>query len=109
MAVAAPYLIVVAVGFFLVYWPEFKLQRDAKSLMSQSEAAALTKMGPPHAVVTAAAIAAHPSEAWWGSSWSPAPTRPVTNKVLLYYAVFTGALVYISPGGLVEHVHIVGT
>jgi hypothetical protein len=44
-----------------------------------------------------------------GLRLAPAPTYPVTNKVLLYYAFVSGALVYISPAGVVERVHIVGT
>ena len=102
-------VLLLASGYLLVFWPDHKLQRDAQSLLGQPEAVVVARLGAPHMVVTAADVIARPTEAWWGSGWHPAPTYPVTNKVLLYYASVTGALIYISPTGVAERVHIVGT
>ena len=102
-------LLALAFLYWVVFWPGHKLQRDAQSLVGKTEAAVVAKMGAPYKVVTASDVATRPSEAWWLASWHPAPTFPVKNKVLLYYGTWMGALVYISPIGIVEHVHLIST
>jgi hypothetical protein len=112
--IAGGLLLTLAAGFCALYflsWPERALQRNALSLLGKPEAVVLAKMGKPDQVVLAAEVAAHPERPWWnpGGGWQPVPTRPVTNKVLLYYRFCAGAYIYISPGGVVDYVHLVGT
>ena len=90
-----------------VYWPEHRLKRNASGALGLSESQVIAKLGAPSSVVTAAQAQTSPQ--WWGPSWHPAPNRPVANKVLLYYASFTGALIYVGQSGKVEHVHMLGT
>jgi hypothetical protein len=91
----------------VVYWPEHRLRAAATASVGLSEAEVVARLGAPHAVITAAE--ARTSANWWGANWHPAPDRPVVNKVLLYYASFTGALIYLDPSGNVVHVHVMGT
>jgi ABC-type transport system involved in cytochrome c biogenesis permease subunit len=91
----------------VVFLPNHRLKANAVASMGLTEAEVVSKLGAPFAVVTAAEAQASPQ--WWGAGWQPAPNRPVTNKVLLYYASITGALIYIGASGKVEHVHVVGT
>jgi len=109
LLLVAVFVLMLAPAFLFIYWPSYKLHRDAEELIGEPEASVIAKLGPPSAVLTASEIAARPTEPWWGSGWHPAPTRPVTNKVLLYYVHTAGALVYVGPGGRVEHVHLVAT
>jgi hypothetical protein len=67
--VAGALLLLLASGYLIIFWPDHKLQRDAQSLLGQAEAAVIAKMGTPEMVVTAADVAARPTEAWWGSGW----------------------------------------
>ena len=90
-----------------VFWPEHRLRTAATASVGLSEPEVIAKLGAPFSVVTAAQARASPQ--WWGPSWHPAPNRPVTNKVLLYYASITGALIYVGATGKVEHVHLLGT
>jgi hypothetical protein len=102
-------MVALAFLYWLIFWPEHKLQRNAQSLIGGTEAAVIARMGTPNKVITTSDVAARPKELWWGSGWHPAPTFPVTNKVFLYYGSFTGALIYVGPSGAVEHVHLIGT
>ena len=77
-------------------------------MVGLSESAVVAKMGAPRETVTAAQVAAEPNKVWWNSEntdWDPAPTFPVTHRVLMYYDGFTKAFIYIGTNGLVEHVH----
>jgi hypothetical protein len=110
LSVAVGVLVVLLiVAYVALLWPDRKLERDAKGLIGESEAAVLVKLGSPEKILFAADITAIPNEKWWGTGWYPAPDHPVTNKVLLYYRSVTGVLIYIDSSGNVEWVHVVGT
>ena len=81
-------------------------------MVGLSESAVVAKMGAPRETVTAAQVAAEPNKVWWNSEntdWDPAPTFPVTHRVLIYLEMFTKAFVYIGTNGIVEHVHFAST
>jgi len=111
-AVAVVGLMIAAIAAYnVLFWSDNKLRREAMAVFGLPEAQAIAKLGPPHKLVSAGEVASDPSAKWWGADggWFPAPTRPVTNKVLLYYALFLCAAVYVGPNGNVEYVHIMGT
>ena len=98
---------IVVVTVAAIYWPEHRLRATAAASLGLSESEVIAKLGAPSSVVTARQ--AQESLQWWGAGWHPAPNRPIANKVLLYYASFTGALFYVGVSGKVEHVHVLGT
>jgi hypothetical protein len=100
---------VLVTGAAVIFWPDFKLQREAKQLMGVSEAEVVARLGAPYSVVTAQSAAGHPSAGWLAEGWHPPPPRPISNKVLLYYSTSVGAVIYVDQTGRVNYVHIVGT
>ena len=96
----------------LLAWSDHRFERRVQGLVGLSESAVVAKMGAPRETVTAAEVASEPNKAWWrsdGCDWNPAPTFPVTLRVLMYYEAFTKAFIYIGMNGLVEHVHLAQT
>ena len=92
----------------LLAWSNHRFERRVQGLVGLSESAVVAKMGAPRETVTAAQVASEPNKVWWnseGTDWDPAPTFPVTHRVLMYYDGFTKAFIYIGTNGLVEHVH----
>jgi hypothetical protein len=108
---AAALLFVAACGllFVLMCWPDWRIERRAQGLLAQSESAVAAKMGAPTDVVTAAQVGSKSDKSWWYSGYHPAPSYPVTHKVLVYYGTWTKAFIYVGTNGLVEHVHLAGT
>jgi hypothetical protein len=96
----------------LIAWENYRFERRVQGLAGLSESAVVAKMGAPRETVTAAQVAAEPNKVWWNSEntdWDPAPTFPVTHRVLMYYNLFTKAFIYIGTNGVVEHVHFSDT
>jgi hypothetical protein len=92
----------------LIAWENYRFERRVQGLAGLSESAVVAKMGAPRETVTAAEVASEPNKVWWnseGTDWDPAPTFPVTHRVLMYYNLFTKAFIYVGTNGLVEHVH----
>jgi hypothetical protein len=107
-------LLVGALGFLslnpgpLIAWENYRFERRVQGLAGLSESAVVAKMGAPRETVTAAQVASETNKVWWNSEdtdWDPAPTFPVTHRVLMYHDGFTKAFIYIGTNGLVEHVH----
>jgi hypothetical protein len=98
-----------APAYLLGGWEDQRFDRRVQGFVGLSESAVVAKMGAPRETVTAAQIASQPNQAWWGDSWTPAPTFPVTHSVLMYYHGFHKAFIYIGTNGVVEHVHCAGT
>jgi hypothetical protein len=109
LAIGLALFALAVIAYAHVFWADYRLHFNAASVMGQPEAYVVKKLGAPSRILSATEIAGRSTEQWWGTGWTPAPKRAVTNKVLLYHAVISGALVFIGPEGTVEHVHLIGT
>jgi len=108
LAVALVVLTWPAFGYLMLGWETSRWERRVEGLVGLSESAVVAKMGAPCETVTAAQVASEPDKVWWNSErtdWDPAPTFPVTHRVLIYKEAFSKAFIYIGTNGIVEHVH----
>ena len=92
-----------------VFVPVVRFQDRASGLLGKPEAQVIEQLGSPDRVVRKLDVAKGLRDWWWGENMYPAPTHPIANKVLIYYFEFAGALLYVGTGGVVEHVHLIGT
>mgnify|MGYP001576923663 CR=1 len=83
--------------------PQLWLQYRAGHMVGAEQTKVERTFGPPFEVLTSSeAVSA-------ALGWQPRPSRPISNKALIYIRANLGVIIYIDKNGKVEHVHKYGT